>query len=269
KGWVLPWEQSLRRHGRFVYLTDNQGRSVPFVDVQPGERIYNPHEQVYLVCTQGGHYLLQTLDNIFFYFGEVPNTNTTVPLQRIENGLGHFLHFTRTDDGTLTDISATGGVRVHLHYEEGSTRLNAVKRIVDNQAVETLVQYHYDEHGQLSEVFNRNGDSVRRFSYIDGVMTRHSNALGLSCEYRWETIEGQPRVVEHTTSDGEHFRFRYDRQARTTWVTDVLGRELEIHYNADHRVTSSRDYGGERFTIDLDDTGNMTGLTLPDGNQLT
>ncbi|WP_423213712.1 hypothetical protein, partial [Pseudomonas viridiflava] len=91
--------------------------------------------------------------------------NTTVPLQRIENGLGHFLNFTRTDDGTLTDISATGGVRVHLHYEEGSTRLNAVKRIVDNQAVETLVQYHYDEHGQLSEVFNRNGDSVRRFSY--------------------------------------------------------------------------------------------------------
>ncbi|WP_122523817.1 RHS repeat-associated core domain-containing protein [Pseudomonas viridiflava] len=269
KGWVLPWEQSLRRHGRFVYLTDNQGRSVPFVDVQPGERIYNPHEQVYLVCTQGGHYLLQTLDNIFFYFGEVPNTNTTVPLQRIENGLGHFLHFTRTDDGTLTDISATGGVRVHLHYEEGSTRLNAVKRIVDNQAVETLVQYHYDEHGQLSEVFNRNGDSVRRFSYTDGVMTRHSNALGLSCEYRWETIDGQPRVVEHTTSDGEHFRFRYDRQARTTWVTDVLGRELEIHYNAYHRVTSSRDYGGERFTIELDDTGNMTGLTLPDGNQLT
>ncbi|MEE4576395.1 hypothetical protein V2K55_26380 [Pseudomonas alliivorans] len=25
--------------------------------------------------------------------------------------MGHFLHFTRTDDGTLTDISATGGER--------------------------------------------------------------------------------------------------------------------------------------------------------------
>ena len=29
RGWVLPWEQSLRRSGSFVYLTDNQGRSVP------------------------------------------------------------------------------------------------------------------------------------------------------------------------------------------------------------------------------------------------
>ncbi|MEX5532626.1 hypothetical protein ABFV62_20300 [Pseudomonas syringae] len=64
-------------------------------------------------------------------------------------------------------------------------------------------------------------------------MSRHSNALGLTCEYRWEIIDGQSRVVEHQTSDGEHFHFRYDREARTTWVTDVLGRELEIHYNKD------------------------------------
>jgi YD repeat-containing protein len=99
-------------------------------------------------------------------------------------------------------------------------------------------------------------------------MSRHSNALGLTCEYRWETIDGQPRVVEHQTSDGEHFHFRYDREARTTWVTDVLGRELEIHYNKDHRVTSSRDYSGDHYVIEIDDTGNMTGLTLPDGNQL-
>jgi hypothetical protein len=210
RGWILPWEQSLRRSGRFVYLTDNQGRSVPFVDVQPGERIYNPHEQVYLVCTEGGHYLLQTLDNIFFYFGEVPDDNTPAPIQRIENALGHFLHFTYTVDGTLTDISATGGVRVHLEYDNPLGRLTNVKRVVDNLAVETLVQYRYDDNGQLTEVINRNGDSMRRFSYAEGVMVSHSNALGLSCNYRWETIDGQPRVVEHWTSDGEHFHFRYD-----------------------------------------------------------
>jgi RHS repeat-associated protein len=269
KGWVLPWEQSLRRSGAFVYLTDNQGRSVPFVDVQPGERIYNPHEQVYLVCTEGGHYLLQTLDNTFFYFGEVADDNNPVPLQRIENALGHFLHFTRTAQGSLTDISATGGVRVHLHYENPLGRLTDVRRVVDNEAVETLVQYRYDDNGQLAEVINRNGDSVRRFSYIDGVMASHSNALGLTCNYRWESIDGQHRVVEHWTSDGERFHFHYDIKARTTRVTDVLGREAEIHYNTDHRVIVSRDFGGEHYVIDIDDKGNMTGLTLPDGNRIT
>ncbi|HDS1748810.1 TPA: RHS repeat protein, partial [Pseudomonas putida] len=138
----------------------------------------------------------------------------------------------------------------------------------NNEAVETLAQYRYDEHGQLSTVINRNGDTVRSFSYADGVMASHSNALGLTCHYRWETLDGQPRVVEHWTSDGEHFHFRYDFALRISWATDVLGRELEVQYNADHRVFASRDYGGERYAIALDDYGNMVGLTLPDGNQL-
>ncbi|MGF6393561.1 RHS repeat-associated core domain-containing protein [Pseudomonas plecoglossicida] len=268
QGWMLPWEQSLRRSGGFVYHTDNQGRSVPFIDLEPGESIYNPHERIHLVRTQGGHYVLQTLDNVFFYFGEVPNDNTGVPLQRLENALGHYLHFTRTADGRLTDITAPGAVRVHLHYDNPLGRLTDVKRVIGESAVETLVRYRYDDNGQLAEVINRNGDSVRHFGYAENVMTRHTNALGLICEYRWENQGNKPRVVEHWTSDGEHYHFRYDFANRTSWATDVLGRELEIHYNEDNRVIASRDFGGERYAMDLDASGNLVGITLPDGNQL-
>ncbi|MFR0675087.1 hypothetical protein ACLUUI_16010 [Enterobacterales bacterium AW_CKDN230030176-1A_HGKHYDSX7] len=129
---------------------------------------------------------------------------------------------------------------MHLHYDHPLGRLTDVKRVVNNQAVETLTQYRYDEHGQLNAVVNRNGDTVRSFSYSDGLMVSHSNALGLTCHYRWDTVGGQPRVVDHWTSDGEHYRFRYDIEARTSWATDVLGRELQVHYNADHRVIASR-----------------------------
>ncbi len=269
QGWILPWEQTLHCTGGFVYLTDNQGRSVPFVSLQPGEKVFHPHEQVYLVRSQGGHYLVQTLDNIFFYFGEVAPGMPPVPLQRIENALGHFLHFAYADSGQLTDICATGGTRVHLHYDHQLGRLTEVRRIVDNLAVETLVQYRYDPNGQLNEVINRNGDSLRRFVYTDGMMTRHTNALGLNCEYRWETIDERPRVVEHRTSDGEHFTFRYNFKARTSWVTDVLGRQACMQYNADHRVIACRDFSGDDYAVDLDAQGNMVGLGLPDGNQLT
>ncbi|WP_084596242.1 RHS repeat-associated core domain-containing protein [Pseudomonas massiliensis] len=268
QGWVLPWEQSLRCTGKRLYLTDTQGRSVPFVSLQPGERIYNPHEQLYLVRSQGGHYLLQTLDNLFFYFGEIPEDNTPVPLQRIENAHGHFLHFTRTAEGQLTDITATGGTRVHLHYDHPLGRLTEVKRIVGDRAVETLVTYRYDPNGQLSQVVNRNGDTTRYFSYTDGVMTRHSNALGLACEYRWQTLDGQPRVVEHWTSDGEHYHYTYDFQAGITQVTDALNRQARFEFNKDHRVTASQDFGGEHYRFELDEHGNMTGLTLPDGNRI-
>ncbi len=117
-------------------------------------------------------------------------------------------------------------MRVHLHYEHPLGRLTEVKRIVDQQAVETLVRYRYDDNGQLNEVINRNGDSARRFAYGEGLMVRHSNALGLICEYRWQTQSDKPRVVEHWTSDGEHYHFRYDFAQRTSWATDVLGREV-------------------------------------------
>jgi len=100
-------------------------------------------------------------------------------------------------------------------------------------------------------VINRNGDTVRSFSYAEGLMVSQSSALGLGCHYRWETLGGQPRVVEHLTSDGEHFQFRYDLQARSSWATDVLGRELEVQYNAEHRVIASLDDGGERYAIEL------------------
>jgi hypothetical protein len=39
KGWVLPGEQSLRSYNDFVYLSDNQGRTMQFVGINPGERI--------------------------------------------------------------------------------------------------------------------------------------------------------------------------------------------------------------------------------------
>ncbi|GLU40021.1 hypothetical protein Pssp01_41140 [Pseudomonas sp. NBRC 100443] len=268
RGWVLPWDQSLRQAGEFVYLRDNQGRSVPFVALEPGERVFAANEQLYLVRSQGGHYLLQTLDNQFFYFGELPTDGSPALLQRIENALGHYLHFSRRADGRLQDITASGGLRLHLHYEHPLQRLTEVVRVVGDQAVESLVHYRYDAQGQLSEVRNRNGDTARRFAYRDGLMVSHENALGLRCEYRWESLGGRPRVVEHWTSDGEHYHFRYDLDARVTTVTDALQREAHIHYNADHRVVASRDFGGEHYRIELDDAGNMTALHLPDGNRV-
>ncbi|MBA1245047.1 RHS repeat-associated core domain-containing protein [Pseudomonas japonica] len=270
RGWVLPWEQSLSRCGSFLYLSDSQGRSVPFVTLEPNQRIFNPHEQLYLVRTAGGRYLLQTLDDVFFHFGEVPDDDVPVPLQRIENAQGHYLHFTRHADGRLTDLTATGGQRVHLHYDHPLGRLTEVRRIDGDRAVETLVQYRYDAAGHLLDVVNRNGDLVRRFGYgDDGRMIRHDNGLGLSCHYRYAVLGGQPRVVEHWTSDGERFHFHYDLAARTTTVTDVLGRQAQVHYDAGHRVVASTDLDGERYAIDLDPYGNLTGLTLPDGNRLT
>lgn len=269
RGWVLPWEQSLRLDGEQLLLRDNQGRELPLPTLNPGERLYFTDQQFFLVCTEGGHYLLQTLDNHFFYFGEVQTNGEPAPLRRIENALGHFLNFAYDSQQRLNDICATGGIRLHLCYEHAERRLTRVERVVDNRPVETLVHYQYDAHGQLAQVTDRNGERIRRFVYDQGLMVAHENALGLICQYRWtQGADGQSRVAEHWTNDGERYQFHYDLDHRETTITDALGRIAKVRYNDQRRVIASQDFGGEQYQIELDEAGNMTGLSLPDGHSL-
>lgn len=270
RGWVLPWEQSLRLQEGQLYLRDNQGRDLNLPVLEPGERFFLASEQLFLVCSEGGHYLIQTPDNTFFYFGELADSGQPSPLRRIENALGHFLSFHYDGQARLSDICATGGIRLHLCYERHERRLSRVERVVDNRPVETLVHYQYDADGQLQQVINRNGDRVRQFAYEQGRMVAHENALGLVCQYRWSTRfdDHQPRVVEHWTSDGERYHFHYDLAQQQTEIRDVLDRVALIHYNDGRRVTACRDFGGEHYRFELDDAGNMTRLELPDGNSL-
>ncbi|WP_165678467.1 RHS repeat-associated core domain-containing protein [Metapseudomonas otitidis] len=270
RGWILPWEQCLYRDDEQLLLRDNQGRELPLPSLSPGERVYVSDQQFYLVCTEGGHYLLQTLDNHFFYFGETPLAGASAPLRRIENALGHFLSFSYDDEQRLSDICASGGIRLHLCYERGDRRLTRVERVVDRRPVETLVHYQYDAQGQLIQVTDRNGQHTRRFAYTGGLMVAHENSLGLLCEYRWAKFgPNEHRVVEHWTNDGERYHFKYDLAERKTLITDALEREALLHYNDQLRVVASTDFGGEQYRITLDADGNMIGLTLPDGAQLT
>ncbi len=41
-----------------------------------------------------------------------------------------------------------------------------------------------------------------------------------------------------------------------------------LRCNEDNRVVASRDFGGERYGMDFDASGNIIGFTLPDGNRL-
>ena len=136
---------------------------------------------------------------------------------------------------------------MHLHYDNPLGRLTGIKRVVNNEAVETLTQYRYDEHGQLSAVINRNGDTVRSFSYADGLMVTHSNALGLGCHYRWQTLGDKPRVVEHWTSDGEQYHFRYDPWGNLIEKRSGHSKLQNFAYDCENRLVKAETYVGDRL----------------------
>ncbi|MFR0722182.1 hypothetical protein ACLUUA_19680 [Enterobacterales bacterium AN_CKDN230030167-1A_HGKHYDSX7] len=49
----------------------------------------------------------------------------------------------------------------------------------------------YDEHGRLNTVVNRNGDTVRSFSYTDGLMVTYSDATGPDLSLKVGYLGGQ------------------------------------------------------------------------------
>jgi RHS repeat-associated protein len=128
----------------------------------------------YLVCSSGGHYLLQTLDNMFFYFGEVPDGNCPVPLQRIENALGHFLHFTRTVEGKLTNISAAG-VCV------------SISLLVDHAQNPIHRRYEYDPAGELIRTLDKLRGEIKYEYEANGQLhSRDTGKLVDSEEFRYD-----------------------------------------------------------------------------------
>jgi YD repeat-containing protein len=276
RGWRLPWEISLAVGEDSVTYTDAQGRAIVFPRVPRGEKLFAPAEQLFLGHLRDGRWVISDLAERHYAFSPAPaGALTTHQLTRIEDNRANAIVLERDASGTLVALTDTVGHRLELRYavfgDTGLHRLIAIERLAGGP-VATLVRYDYDDQGRLIAVRDGLDRVTRRFAWGDanaeaGLMIEHTNALGLSCRYRWETIDGQSRVVEHTTSDGEHYRFQYDFAARHATAADLGDPEnpVKAHWTWDeHRqITAYHDFDGRRYAMAYDAGGHLVRLDLP------
>lgn len=241
-GWSVPCEVSLSVErdaagtlAALVYC-DDQGRAMRFPPVPPGESHFSTAEGYYLICTQLGQYLVESVDGLLRDFGvPAPAFSGVLPLQRLEdrNGNAHTLVY--ASDGRLAQLrDGCGGVLDLVYDKQHAQRLAAVKLRGSADGTDgTLVQYRYTAAGELAEVIDRAGRGRRLFAYDQGLMTTHTVPGGVRCHYAWQGSGAAARVVRHWTDDGEQYVFNYDLAARSTRVTDQLGRiyrwEWDVH----------------------------------------
>lgn len=203
RGWRLNWETSLRDDDEHITLTGVQGRELryPKTMLTPGHQIFDPEEQLYLSRLHDGRYVLHYTDRSYYVFGDFDSDGMAYLLfmetphrQRIV--FGH-------EGGRLVRIASSSGHHLLLHRTQtpAGERLSRIE-LVQGGTRGNLVEYRYDDNGQLTGVVNRAGTQVRQFAYENGLMTAHSNATGFTCRYRWQELDGAPRVTEHDTSDG-------------------------------------------------------------------
>ena len=125
------------------------------------------------------------------------------------------------------------------------------------------------DNGQLTGVVNRAGVTVRQFAWENGLMTEHRNATGFTCTYRWEEVEGFPRVVEHSTSDGEDYRFHYDFAGGQTVVTGRPEQKWQWWFDEETYVTAHRTPGGGMYRFTYNENHFPVAVELPGERRVT
>ncbi|CHR99419.1 Rhs family protein [Salmonella enterica subsp. enterica serovar Typhi] len=266
QGWRLNWETSLREDDEHITLTGVQGRELryPKMMLTPGHQIFGPKEQLYLSRLHDGRYVLHYTDRSYYVFGDFDSDGMAYLLfmetphrQRIV--FGH-------EGGRLVRIASSSGHHLLLHRTQtpAGERLSRIE-LVQGGTCGNLVEYRYDDNGQLTGVVNRAGTQVRQFAYENGLMTAHSNAAGFTCRYRWQELDGAPRVTEHDTSDGEHYRFDYDFAAGTTTVTGRQGESWQWWYDRETYITAHRTPGGGMYRFTYNEDHFPVNIGLPGG----
>ncbi|MCM2494318.1 DddA-like double-stranded DNA deaminase toxin [Burkholderia glumae] len=269
RGWVLPWELRLHARDGRLWYTDAQGRESGFPMLQPGHAAFSEADQRYLTCTPDGRYILHDLGETYYDFGHYePGSGRIGWVRRIEDQAGQWCQFERDSRGRVREIQTCGGLLAVLDYEPEHGRLAGVSLVSGDQR-RLVVAYGYDEHGQMASVTDANGALVRRFTYADGRMTSHSNALGFTSGYTWQAVGGAPRVVATHTSEGEAWAFEYDIEGRRTHVRHADGRHAQWRYDAQFQIVEYLDFDGRRYGLKYNDAGMPVMLTLPGERTVT
>jgi len=273
-GWSVPYEVELTverdAQGSLagsVYC-DDQGRTMRFPAVLPGETHFSSAEGYYLICTEAGQLVVESVDGVYRDFGiPAPAYAGVLKLQRLEDRNGNW-HALRYDGGRLQRINDGAGRTLELVYDARHERRVAALRLAsgaENEEPGTLVEYRYSGQGELAEVIDRGGRSVRRFAYHDGLMIEHAVPGGLHCHYAWEGSRAEARVLRHWTNDGESYLLRYDLKARRALVTDQLDRQQQWAWNADCQPTAYIDAEGHCWRYEWDANRQLVAMIDPLG----
>ncbi|HCR6942706.1 TPA: RHS repeat protein [Shigella flexneri] len=270
RGWRLNWEINLREDETYITFIGVQGRelSYPKEMLIPGHQIFDPEEQFYLSRLHDGCYVLHYTDCSYYVFDEFDD-HGVAPLLFMETPYRQRIAFGR-ENGRLVRVASSSGHHLLLHrtMTQAGERLSHIELLKGGRP-RNLVEYRYDDNGQLTGVVNRAGVTVRQFAYENGLMTEHRNATGFTCTYHWEEIEGFPRVVEHTTSDGEDYRFHYDFAGGQTVVTGRPEQKWQWWFDEETYVTAHRTPGGGMYRFTYNENHFPVAVELPGERRVT
>ncbi|MBL8299990.1 MAG: RHS domain-containing protein [Rhodanobacteraceae bacterium] len=288
QGWSLPLSWRLLRSPAGLLLVDEQGRETELSELDEGGSELDRYEGIRYSREANGRYRVNSLDcglQRIFAPLELDSADPLgeravyFPLVAIEDRNGNRIRIFYGEDGLPAQIIDAANRQLSLNFawrvlptgKQAAllTQVALLREVPDNQgtgqaaAVEVLVRYAYSEDGDLAQVYGRDGALWRTYAYRNHILVEHCVPGGLTSRYEYDQYTPAGRVLEHTTSVGEHWRFHYEQGL--TRVVDVVGREVRYEYNTDEELTAVVDASGGRTQIELNAWGKPTAIIDPSG----
>jgi len=265
-GWSTPLSTALQVEVDKVVVLDAFAREITFSLPHSGEAIYSPSERITLKRTGERSFELIDADGNRQLFAL---SNTEQNIARLVGQIdanGNQLTIVCNQRQLPARVEDGAGNVFQLAFEDvrGHPRLRTIGVTRGAQADhEMLVQYEYDQYGNLAQVSNGEGDILRQFAYRNHVLVEHSQPGGLVSRYEYDDYRASGKVTRNWTNDGQSWDLRYLTQE--TIVTDNLGREQRFRFDHKGRMISQVDAGGGVTTRQLDRNGKVLVLTDPGG----
>ncbi len=165
-----------------VLLVDDEARTVKLPLPENGQLVAQPAEGIvswvnrgqFVLCRPGGQKLT---------FAPLPGVPTRIPLIRLDTTDDNSVWF-GYQGGRLEDIATTSGHGLHFEYDQVGRIRNIALRMATG-IFEDLSRYQYNADGQLSRVYDAQGNPAV-YEYTAGLLTRCTNRLGGSHYLRYD-----------------------------------------------------------------------------------
>ena len=256
-----------------VAVTLSDGRPASFIELLPGESDFNREEKLTL-HHRGSHYELFDHNDRLSYFFNIEKHQKEYRLSEIRNEAGHRIEC-KFRHGFFHEIIDSSGRRIQF-LSDSKNRIVKAELCINNTERETLVEYAYNENGDMTAITDALGKTTR-IGYENHLMVNKTDRNGQTFYWRYDGTTPKSRCI-HTWGDGGLLEGRIEYRKGYNLVTDSLGNVTRYDFLPDGRVTSVTDplgavtlteYTAEGDILrEIDSEGNITGYSYNETGQL-